>query len=128
MQIAILILTVINLFFIVYQSDLVQKQWRKINELKEWIECKKPVEEYGVRKKNKEERALERENLFKQEKQLCKMARCIMQSGIDCCSVCDYYDPEEQSIELPDDVEPCSAKRYFGERACIKGIQRYFEK
>lgn len=128
MRIAILILAIFNFLFTIYHCDLIQKQTRKIKELEEELESKKCMADYGIIKPRNIKSALGRENLFKQEKQLCKMARCIMESGIDCCSVCAYYDPEEQSMDLPDDVEPCSAKRYFGERACIKGIQRYFEK
>ena len=95
MRIDILIFTIFNFLFTIYYCDLIQKQTRKINELK--------------------------------EKQIYKMARCIMKSGIDCCFVCDYYNPEEQSRELPEDVEPCLKKRKLGECACIFGIKKYFK-
>ncbi len=49
------------------------------------------------------------------EQVLKKMAGCLKETGIDCCKFCHKYNPEEQAIEYPDDVEPCTAKRYFGD-------------
>ena len=49
MQIAILILTIFNFLFTIYYCDLIQKQTRKINELKEELESKNDWEKTKLR-------------------------------------------------------------------------------